>query len=625
MRFLMIRFIYSVFFLLTSSISFSQIQVYPTHWWIGMNMNQIQLMIHSSGNLSKSIKSNSSHLVIKKIDQPENSHYLFVDIQISPQAKAGIYNLELGDGQLIKYELKNRTARYPQVHQGVHAKDLVYLIMPDRFVNGDPSNDSYLDLRDSESDRTNPYARHGGDIDGVIANLDYLKNLGVTALWLTPVLENDMPKMQEGPWKMSGYHGYWTTNHYKIDKRMGGNQAYAQLVKKAHEKGIKIIQDAVYNHVGSYHHTVLDPPMKNWLNQWPTYTAPSHREELFIDPHRSQEEYKTMLGGWFVPHLPDLNLANPYCAKFIIQANIWSTEEFGIDGWRVDTYKYCDEPFLNTINAALLREYPQLTVFGEAWTNTVPASAYFTQNNLEVPFKHQVKGVTDFPLNAAIYDAINQPFGWTEGVTKLYMTLSQDFLYKDPMTNCIFLDNHDMNRFYSMAREDLNKYKMGLGLLLTLRGIPQVYYGTEVLMKNFKDPNDAAVRKDFPGGWNGDSSNKFQIQNLSAQENEAFTYFRLISNFRKNSLAIGEGKMLQYIPKNGAYIYFRIHEKQRLMCVLNTSQSSSSISLSDYKEGIGVYRSMENIFTGTKLPTSGTLQIPAQSFIVYELKDAHVQ
>lgn len=231
-----------------------------------------------------------------------------------------------------------------------------------------------------------------------------------------------------------------------------------------------------------------------------------------------------MIGGWFVPHLPDLNLANPFCANYVIQSNIWSTEEFGIDGWRVDTYKYCDEKFLNDINAALIKEFPNITVFGEAWTNSVPASAYFTQNNINAPFKHQIKGVTDFPLSNSIYDALNQPFGWNEGVSRLYTTLSQDFLYKDPMTNCIFLDNHDMNRFFSMVGEDLDKYKMGLGLLFTTRGIPQVYYGTEIIMKNYKDPNDAAVRKDFPGGWVSDSLNKFNASNLNDREKEAYQF-----------------------------------------------------------------------------------------------------
>jgi glycosidase len=436
---------------------------------------------------------------------------------------------------------------------------------------------------------------------------------------MTPILENDMPKMQEGPWTMSGYHGYWITNHYKIDKRFGGNEAYKELVSAAHSKGLKIIQDAVYNHVGSYHHTVLDPPMKEWLNQWPQYTGSNHREELFTDPYASTLEKKIMIGGWFVPHLPDLNLSNPFCANFVIQSNIWSTEEFGIDGWRVDTYKYCDEKFLNDINAALVKEFPNITVFGEAWTNAVPASAYFTQNNINGPFKHQIKGVTDFPLSNAIYDALNQPYGWNEGVSRVYTTLSQDFLYKDPMTNCIFLDNHDMNRFFSMVGEDMDKYKMGLGLLLTTRGIPQVYYGTEILMKNYKDPNDAAVRKDFPGGWSSDPVSKFDSGTLNPKEKEAFDFFRKLAQFRKSSPAIANGKIKQFIPANGVYVYFRIHQNQKLMCILNTNTSDSNLGLEKYQEELSTARALKNVLTGELMKTPNSLNLSGKSFQIFEV------
>jgi len=326
-----------------------------------------------------------------------------------------------------------------------------------------------------------------------------------------------------------------------------------------------------------------------------------------------------MIGGWFVPHLPDLNLANSYCANFIIQSTIWNTEEFGIDGWRVDTYKYCDEKFLNNINTALESEFPKLTVFGEAWTNSVPANAYFAQNNINAPFKHNLQGVIDFPVNGSILDALNQEFGWTEGSSKLYMTLSQDLLYKDPMRNCLFLDNHDTNRFFSMIGEDIDKYKMGLGLLFTLRGIPQIYYGTESLAKNFKNPNDAAVRKDFPGGWQTDSINKFDQTNLGAKEKEAFDYFQKIANFRKGSVAIGKGSLKQFIPLDGIYVYFRIHEKQTLMCVLNTNKTNSNINLDRFSEVLYSFSSMKNIMTNEQMKKNSSLNIPSKSFQLFEL------
>ncbi|MEY2596222.1 MAG: hypothetical protein RI965_1494 [Bacteroidota bacterium] len=609
------------FFLLSLHLfSYAQFQVYPTHWWIGMKSKSLQLMIHHPEGVPDNIRIKQPGIAIKKIYQADNKHYLFVDLDILPTAKPGMYDIVFSNGKSIQYELKQRE-KSSAIHQGVRSNDLIYLIMPDRFVNGDPSNDQFPDLQDKVADRTNPYARHGGDLAGVISKLDYLKYAGVTSIWLTPVLENDMPRMKENIWMMSGYHGYWITNHYKVDKRFGTNQTYKDLVKAAHSKGLKIIQDAVYNHVGSYHHTVKDLPMKDWLNQWPSYTGPDHREEVFYDPHATEIEKKKMLGGWFVPHLPDLNLSNPYVANYMIQLNIWATEEFGIDGWRVDTYKYCDEKFLNRINAALLSEFPNLTVFGEAWTNTVPGSAYFTQNNLDVPFKHQIKGVTDFPLQSAIMDAINQPFGWTDGITKVYMTLAQDFLYKNPLTNCIFLDNHDMNRFFSMAGENLDKYKIGLGLLLTIRGIPQVYYGTEVLMKNYKDPNDAAVRWDFPGGWTSDATNKFSGSGRTPEENNAFEYFKILANYRKESPALTSGELKQYIPKNGVYVYFRISNKQKILCVVNTSSKEEQLYLKDYTEMLNGNETYYDVIKQLTLETKDNkIPLPSMSFQIFEIK-----
>jgi glycosidase len=265
-----------------------------------------------------------------------------------------------------------------------------------------------------------------------------------------------------------------------------------------------------------------------------------------------------------------------------------------------------------------MREYPKLTVFGEAWTSTVPASAYFTENNFDVPFKHKIKGVTDFPLNTALYNALNDNFGWTDGIYRLYMTLSQDFLYKDPFTNCIFLDNHDMNRFYSMVGEDLSKYKMGLGLLMTLRGIPQLYYGTEVLMKNYKDPNDAAVRKDFPGGWETDSINKFEAKSLDKDEKEAFSYFQKLANFRKSSLAISKGTLKQFIPQNGIYVYFRIHEKQTLMCVVNTNEIETDLMLNRFSEVNAGVKSMKDVINGKIINSNSSVKIPSKSFQLFD-------
>ena len=384
-----------------------------------------------------------------------------------------------------------------------------------------------------------------------------------------------------------------------------------------HQNGLKLIQDAVYNHIGSEHWIAKDPPASDWVNQWNRYTGSNHRDEAVFAANSSKQDKQVMLDGWFVPHLPDVNQRNPFVANYLIQHAIWSTETFGVDGWRVDTYKYCDEAFLNRINTALLKEYPALTVFGEAWTNTVTGSAYFTQNNMQVAFKHNANGVTDFPWNNAVMATLNQPFGWTEGVNALYMTLAQDILYRDPRNNCIFLDNHDMNRFYSMVNEDFNKYKQGIGLLLTLRGIPQLYYGTEILMKNFKDPSDAMVRLDFPGGFAGDANNKFEASGRTSQEQEAFNFVKTLAQFRKNSSALTTGATMQYLPVDGLYVYFRYDNKQTVMCIVNTSASDKQINFSDYVEGTKNKTAANNILTGEKLLKS--FEVPAKGLMVLEM------
>jgi glycosidase len=587
-----------------------------------MKYNKVQLMMYNPTGLPKAVSASYPGVKILKQTQPENSHYLFVDIEIGAATRPGTVNFKTADGKTIPYVLKSRVKGNGVSRvKGVGSEDLVYLIMPDRFVNGDPSNDQFADLEDKTADRSNPFARHGGDMQGVQSKLDYLKDLGVTTVWMTPVNENDMPRMVEGGrWSMSGYHGYWITSHYEMDKRHGGNEAYRKLADAAHAKGMKIVQDAVYNHVGERHHTVLDMPMKAWLNQWPAYTGSNHREEVFYDPYASALDKKVMVGGWFVPHLPDLNLSNPMVAKFVIQYSIWATEEFGIDGWRVDTYKYCDEKFLNDINTALEKEFPSITVFGEAWTQNATGGAYFAQNNITAPFRHNLQGITDFPLNGAILDAVNQPFGWNEGVNRLYTTLSQDVLYKNPLRNCIFLDNHDMNRAFSVVGENLAKYKMALGLMLTLRGIPQLYYGNEIGMKNFKNPTDAEVRHDFPGGWPGDTVNKFTSTGRSALENEIFDYVRTLAKYRQGSPALTKGKTMQFIPQNGVYVFFRYTDRQTVMCVLNSNDQESSLGLSRYQERTNGFSRARNVITGAEVTLGESMAVPAKSFTILELR-----
>jgi len=626
-----------IFFILLCSLFldsysvFSQ-EIYPTHWWVGMKTNKLQLLMRSTEpgrNLYVDklvVRSSSPDFKIIKINKLENRHYLSLDVEIAANARPQTVEISFGGIILnerwkIKYELKARSKQNGISRvKGVSSEDFVYLLMPDRFTNGDPSNDAFNDLRDKEADRNNKYARHGGDLKGIEARLDYLKDLGVTAIWPTPLVENDMPKMGEGNFNLAGFHGYWFTDHYKIDKRYGGNDAYKSMINEAHKKGLKVVHDAVYNHIGLYHWMNQDPPAKDWINQWPNFTGPSHRDASIFDPNRSKVDNEIMLKGWFVRHLPDMNLANPFVANYLIQNAIWLVEEFGFDGFRVDTYKYCDEKFLNNVNSALLKEFPTVTTFVEAWGNDVIANAYFVRNTLDIPFKHNAMGALDFPWCAAVHNALTQPTAWTEGINKLYLTLSEDFVYKEPLSNCIFLDNHDMNRFYSVVKEDLAKFKMGMAMLFTMRGIPQLYYGTEILMKNYKDPDDQEVRFDFPGGWQDDAVNKFEASGRTQQENEAFNYIKALANFRKSSAALTKGKTMQFIPQNGVYVYFRYTANQTVMCVVNPNDKPATINLSRFEERIKGLTKALDITTGTNFNLEPTLTISEKNVLVMELK-----
>ncbi len=428
------------------------------------------------------------------------------------------------------------------------------------------------------------------------------------------------PECSEWGNEVAGYHGYWFTDHYKIDKRFGGNEGYKNFCDELHKNGMKVIQDAVYNHVGNHHWFALDLPMKDWFNTSQGDKGPNHREEVFYDPYASQADKTAMLDGWFVPHLPDLNQRNPFVAKFLIQHAIWTTEEFGIDGWRVDTYKYCDEQFNNNLNTALEKEFPYVTVFGESWVNSTVANAYFTQNNMATPFKHNAKGMLDFQTCFAMLAGMNEPFGWLNGINKMYTTLSQDVLYKNPMNNCIFLDNHDMDRVFSVIDEDWEKMKMGFNWLLTMRGIPQIYYGTEVLMKNKKENTDATVREDFPGGWADDKvkENRFTKEGRTDKQQEAFEYVSKLATFRKNSSAITTGKTMQFIPVNEVYVYFRYDENQTVMVVTNSGNKTIMLDSKAYVERTNGFTKARNVITGN-IESLTNIQLDEKDSFVFEL------
>lgn len=602
------------FFSITALMAQNIKGIYPTHWWVDMKQDTLQLMLQGEGMGKKEFAIRYPGVTLLKTSKVENENYVFLDLHIAKGTQPGRLVIEVLDGRRkgsIRYELKpRRQGNGTQYAQGVTAADFMYLIMPDRFANGDVTNDKLPGFKDKTFSRDSMYFRHGGDLKGIQANLDYLQELGVTALWLNPVIENDMPR--------TSYHGYAFTNHYKIDARFGGEAAYKSLIDALHARGMKMVQDAVYNHVGTEHFFVLDQPTKDWLNQWPQFIQTSYRDQVLFDPHASAADRKRMSDGWFVRSMPDLNHRNPFVANFLIQHALWTVEEFGIDGWRIDTYAYNDLDFMNRCNAALLEEYPKLTIFGETWVHGVPNQSFFARNNYNINYKSNQPGVTDFQTLWGITDAATKDFGWNEGVSKLYTTLAQDFVYQDPMQNVVFLDNHDLSRFYSVIGEDTKKYKMSIAWLLTTRGVPQWYYGAEIGMKGLANP-DGLVRMDFPGGWPGDKANKFTAAGRTPAEDSIFNYVKTLAQFRKTSAAIKEGKLMQFVPEDGVYTYFRYNGNETVMVVMNTAKESKTIDVARFEERTHNYKSARNVITGATENLSGTWTIPPTTTLVFQL------
>ena len=594
---------------------------YPTHWWPGMQWNKVQILVKGNkpGFNEQRVNINYPGVTLDSVHRLENSLYYALDITIAPDAKPGTVSIELTEAlgrkpNIIPWPLKpRREGKGTQYAQGVTSADLIYLIMPDRFANGDTTNDRIAGMRDQSLNRDTVFNRHGGDLQGIINHLDYFEKMGVTALWLNPVIENDRPHRTE--------HGYAFTDHYKIDRRLGGEAKYKELIDKMHAKGMKMVQDAVYNHVDLHHVFVLDKPTNDWLNNWPRHTNTTYKDQVLMDPYAAGIDKKIMSNGWFTPEMPDLNQHNPYVANFLIQHALWTVEEFGIDAWRIDTYAYNDLEFMNRCNNAILDEYPNMHIFGETWVHGVINQSFFCENNYDIPFKSNLPSVTDFQTNMyGIIKAVNEPFGWTQGVNSLYNVLVNDFVYKDPMKQVIFLDNHDIPRFWSVVNEDIRKMKVGMAWLMTCRGIPQMYYGMEVLMPGLTSPNDGHVRKDFPGGWTGDTKNAFTGLGLSAEEKGFQDFTRQMAQFRKTSSALNTGKMTQFVPENGVYVYFRHDENQKIMVVMNTAQEERTLALDRFSEMTKGHMIAKDVLSYGSREIRDSWQVPGMTCWVLELK-----
>jgi len=511
----------------------------------------------------------------------------------------------------MSYELKQRDQSLGN-HEGFDASDVIYLLMPDRFANGDTTNDDVTGMLE-KADRVNPNGRHGGDIKGIEQHLDYLSDLGATAIWINPLLENNMPAYS--------YHGYAMTDFYKVDPRFGSNNDYKNLIHEAHQKGLKVIQDMVFNHCGTNYFWKDDLPTEDWYNQWPEFTRSNYRGGVVTDPHASKSDEHKMVAGWFDTSMADLNQDNELVANYLIQNSIWWIESTGLDGIRQDTYPYPYKDFMAKWMQRVLDEYPDFNVVGEAWLSYPVSVAYWMENDRNFDGYHSyLTNVFDFPLMYAISKAFNEQEGWSTGTAELYEVISQDFVYSHPENLVLFADNHDGDRFYSKMGEDIRKFKLAMAFLMTTRGIPQIYYGTEILMTGLEHNGHGDIRKDFPGGWPGDTLNAFTAKGRTKEQNEAFNYLKTLMNWRKDKKVIHNGKLTHYIPQDGVYVYFRYNNHASVMILLNNTDKTKTVDGKRFKENLSGYTKGRSVMDNKTIENLNTITIPAKSPLIIELE-----
>ena len=525
-------------------------RVEPPYWWTGFENKNLQLLIKhpNIGKATPSISHNGIEMV--KVHTADSPNYLFIDLNIA-NASAGKFNinLELDNGTKLTqtYELKERT-KPASDYVGFDSSDAIYLITPDRFANAKPENDINQNLQETTIDREDDYGRHGGDIAGITQHVDYIDDMGFTAIWSCPLLTNDMPQ--------SSYHGYAITDYYEVDPRFGTFAEYKELADKADEKNIKLIMDQVANHCGLGHWWMKDLPFKDWVNYQEEFenneklTFSNHRRTSNQDLYAAQSDKKGMSNGWFVSAMPDLNQRNPFMATYLIQNSIWWIEALGLGGIRQDTYPYPDKEFMSNWAGAIMTEYPNFSIVGEEWSYNPLLIGYWQKGAKNKDgYESNLRSSMDFAMQRNIVEALNEEESWDKGLVKIYEGLANDFHYTSPKDIMIFPDNHDMSRIFTQLKGDISNTKMALSYLLTLPRIPQIYYGTEILMNDFEKPGDhGLVRTDFPGGWQGDTVNAFSGEGLTAEQKDMQTYLKKLVNFRKNSKAIHEGQTVHFEP-----------------------------------------------------------------------------
>jgi glycosidase len=604
-----------VFFALSIAIQAQDLhKIEPESWWVGMQMNTVEFMVYGK-DISELI-AESKTLEVQKSVGLESPNYLFVTAKIPADAR-------IGDHTFVFRNTKGKKIGRLMVHigareegsaarKGFSSADFIYLLTPDRFRNGDPRNDYVKGMLEGPN-RELKGGRHGGDLAGVIESLDYFKHLGVSSLWLNPVLENDMPSYS--------YHGYAMTDLYAVDPRYGSNGLYKELADKAKEKGIGLIMDQVANHIGSSHPWMADLPSEDWVNQWPEFTQTNHMKVSRFDPHAAEVDRKQFTDGWFVETMPDLNQRNEKLARYLIQNSIWWVEYLGLHGIRMDTWSYPEKQFLANWTKAVLDEYPNFNIVGEEWVSDPSLISYWQAGTAKMDdYTTYLPSVMDFPLQSALIEGLKGESGWRSSMTKIYESLTNDYMYGDVNNIMIFPDNHDMSRIYTQLDEDYDKWKMAMAFLFTTRGTLQFYYGTEILMGNPGTEDHGIIRSDFPGGWEGDPINAFTGEGLTAQQKEAFAYIQSLAHLRRESCALNMGTLLHYIPQNEVYVYFRTFEDEHKMIVLNRNSEEVSLDLSRFQQGLEDFSAAIEVWTGETTSLEETLTIAPMGALIFDLK-----
>ncbi|MEC3908884.1 alpha-amylase family glycosyl hydrolase [Tamlana sp. 2201CG12-4] len=600
---------FSMQFILAQNITLQRVE--PPNWWVGMENTQLQLLVYGE-NISSATPSIAYNGVsIKSVSRLESSNYLFINLTISKQTKPGTFEITFRTDKnkklVYKYELIAKRNRNVE-ELTIDGSDVMYLITPDRFSNGDPTNDSTDDTIE-RADRKNPNGRHGGDIKGIINHLDYIENLGVTTLWLNPFLENDQSAYS--------YHGYGISDFYKTDSRLGTNNDYKTLINFCHARGLKVVMDQVFNHCGTGHWWMNDLPSQDWLNQWDEFTYSSFTNATVSDPYQSKSDYDLHAKGWFDVNLPDLNLNNPYLANYLIQNSIWWIEYANLDGIRMDTYPYPNNKevmadWLKTIE----EEYPNYYVVAEtAMGDKVASYVYWNNGRLNRDgYVSNIKSISDY----ALYYSMIKVFGKDENIYDLYEILSSDYLYENPFNNKIFNGNHDVARLYTELKKNKDKVKLSMAFIFTTRGIPQVYYGDELFFDSPKP--DGILRYDFPGGWESDQRNAFLEEERTTDEKDLIEYISTILKWRKEAMEIHQGKLKHYKPMDNIYVYFRYYRDEKTMVVINNNEQSKILNLSRFKESLQGFAMGLDIIKKRSIALNEEIVIDANTALIVKLK-----